>query len=126
MKDKRKRPRKAARLKRIPPSRQQKRGTSKHRAEHNPNRELPPAERGWITVPPSRRAEEATKRAERERLQRAEERTRRRAAVDRFIEEHRSWHEWINFADIADIGSLAATALLCRMKPLARAPINYC
>jgi hypothetical protein len=91
MTSKRKRPRKAAKPKRVrAPSRRQKPG--KHSYEYDQD-----GERGA-----ERRARETAKRAERERLQRADERARSRAALDSFRQEQRREHEWINFADIAD------------------------
>ena len=83
-----------------PPRRQKKRGAIKKRTEHKQRRKSGVAERGWSTL--SSHDSEAAERARQERLQRAEEKDLRWAAVDRFIEEQRRTREWINFADLAD------------------------
>ena len=97
----RKRPLKTARRHRNrPPSRQKKRGAIKKRTEHKQRRKPGAAEQDWSTL--SSHDSEAAKRARQERLQRAEEKDRRWAVVNRFIEEQRRTRELINFADIAD------------------------
>ena len=76
----------------------QKRGTIKQ----DQHRKADYDEQNGSTPPPNIQDQEKAELAGQQRLQRAEEKDQRQAAVERFAEEQRRRQEWISFAAIGD------------------------